>query len=127
MIIMLITWTGLSGPYLFGGGFNPAGSLPSMLLLPEKKFGDGVGYNHYWTVYICAPYISGVLSAFLFKVHCFIQERIQAPVLPPKPVLPVICCPVDFELGGITNFDFDLFTAPAGRNTTNPISQANEV
>jgi len=76
MVSMLFAWYGFGMPFWFGGGFNPAGTLPSVLLLPEKQFADGVGYNSYSLIYMTCPFIAGVLSALLHLVHRVVYDLV---------------------------------------------------
>jgi hypothetical protein len=74
---MLLAWNGVGMPFWFAGGFNPAGTLPSLLLMPSKQFADGLDYNQYWLIYMTAPFIAGGLSAALFHVHLAVWDKVK--------------------------------------------------
>lgn len=74
MITMLFSSICVGMPFWFAGSLNPAMSLASMLLMPEKKFNDGVGYNKFWLVYMVAPYLAGAISSYAHKFHAKVCE-----------------------------------------------------
>jgi hypothetical protein len=77
MVSMLFAWTGFGLPFWFGGGFNPAGSLPTALLLPDKFFTDGLRHSDGWLIYVFTPFLAGILSAWLHIIHRNVYESVK--------------------------------------------------
>ena len=48
--------------FYFGGGLNPAISLPTMWLLEKNRVEDQIRYSTYWLIYLVAPLIGGALA-----------------------------------------------------------------